>query len=316
MGTGRRTVRSLVAKLTSAVASEREKAEAVAELRLLSKHDGGSGGGDGEGDDYRLAIAEAGAIPILVGVLRSEDATLQEDAATTILNLSIFAPNRELIMSVRGLSDALVHVLRFGGTPSAVRNAAATIYSLLINEPFRPILGSKPEIVAALVDLLRSPDGGPRTTRDALRALFVMALYPLNRPKLVDSGLVPALFSVLISTTIVGIADDATALAAQVAGCPESLDAFRAVHGIAVLVALLEGGSGRARENAASALLNLARCGGDDAVREILAVDCVVSAATDLVAAGSERARSKASALLSVLLVHDTVHPLGDASDY
>ncbi|XP_031505170.1 U-box domain-containing protein 1 [Nymphaea colorata] len=316
MGTRRRTVRSLVAKLTRAATPDREQAEAVAELRLLSKVDGGSGGGNADGDDYRLAIAEEGAIPFLVGALRSEDATLQENAITTLLNLSTLAPNRELIMSARGLSDAILHVLRFGATSSAVRNAAATVYSLLIDEPFRPILGSKPEIVSAVVDLLRSPDAGPMTTKDALRALFVMALYPLNRPKLVDSGVVPALFSLLISSPIAGIVDDATAVAAQVAGCTESLDAFRAVSGIRVLVALLESGSGRAKENAASALLNLARCGGDEAVREILTVDSVVAAATDLVDVGSERARSKASALLSILGVQDILHPLSDGSNY
>lgn len=192
--------------LRSSSSSEEAQKDAVCELRLLAKW----------GDDQRISIVQAGAVPYLLDHLYSSNAKLQENAITALLNLSIYTPNREVIMSSRGALDAIVHCLTAGRSLEGKQNAAAAIFSLLVVESYRPIVGERPEAIRALLDLIRQ--GNPKCTRDALKTLFLLALYPLNRPKLVSAGVVPVIFSLLMNAGM-GILEDATAVIAQVAGC-------------------------------------------------------------------------------------------------
>ncbi|GMP41128.1 hypothetical protein CsSME_00011330 [Camellia sinensis var. sinensis] len=275
----RRTIKTLVTKLGSV--SEQTRTEALCELRLISKHDAES----------RPLIADAGAILYLAEALYSTSSIPQENATATLLNLSI--SSRETLMSTRGLLDALSHVLRNPTSSSSAESAAATLYSLLIVDDYRPIIGSKRDIVYALVDI------------DALKALFGIALYPLNRATIIELGAVPHLFSLVVKDGRVGVVEDATAVIAQIAGCEEAKDAFRKVSGIGVLVDLLDpstGSSGRTKENSVSALLNLVQCGGEqvaNTVRETgVALDGGIA---DVAKNGSSKGKSKAIALLKVL---------------
>ncbi|ERN16297.1 hypothetical protein AMTRI_Chr01g105010 [Amborella trichopoda] len=287
------TVQSLVKKLSNRPSDETQS-ETIAELRLLSKHD----------DHSRLLIAEAGAIPFLVSALYSPNPTTQLNAITTLLNLSILPENRTQLLSAHGFLDALTHLLSHPLSPFSLQNGAATIHSILLTEAYRPIIGDKPNITSALLNAIRRPTS-PRSIKDSLKALFALSLYPLNRPKLVEQGIVPVLFSLLINSHSNGLIEDASAVLAQVAGCYESGEAFRKVSGIRVLVDLMETGSIRARENAASALLNLAQSAGEKVIDEIREIENSSAVITTLVGSGSERGRSKASALLTMLLVQE-----------
>jgi hypothetical protein len=177
-------------------------------------------------------------------------------------------------MSSPGILDALAAAMR-AEEYAAAHHAAATVASLLCVDAYRPIVGAKRPLLAALVALLRGSGRGTRATKDALKALFGVALYPLNRAALVELGAVRALFALVMKDGRTGIVEDATAVVAQVAGCAESLGAFAGVSGVRILVDLVESGgaaTGRARENAASALLNLVMAGGERAVAAVLAV--------------------------------------------
>lgn len=292
MDVKRTTAESLVNQLRSSSSSEEVQKEAVCELRLMAKWS----------DDHRISIAQAGAVPYLLDHLYTPDAKLQENAITALLNLSIYAPNREVIMSSRGALDAIVHCLTAGRSLEAKQNAAAAIFSLLVVENYRPIVGDRPEIIRALLDLIRL--GNPKCTKDALKTLFHLALYPLNRPKLVSAGVVPVIFSLLMNAAM-GIVEDATAVIGLVAGCSESREAFKKIFGVEVLVDLLDTGSPRGQENAASALLNLAQCGGEQVVEDILDVQIAMPALSVLLSTGTPRCKSKVSALLKLLLVHE-----------
>ncbi|KAL2326356.1 hypothetical protein Fmac_025414 [Flemingia macrophylla] len=198
----------------------------------------------------------------------------------------------------------LLHLL-----PAAVQSAAAAIHSLLSSvDDYRPLVGSKREIVYALIDILRSHvSSPPRTIKDALKALFAIALHPLNRPSMVNLAVVPALFSLVVKDGRVGIVEDATAVIAQVAGCDDAVLAFRKISGLGVLADLLDlstASSMRTKENAVSALLNLVRCGGEEVVADVR--DVVAFGSLDGVAdvrdSGSSKGRSKAAELLRLLL--------------
>lgn len=292
----RRAVKTLVSKLTSV--SEQTRTEAICELRLLSKND----------PDSRPLIADANAVPLIAESLYSPVVILQENATATLLNLSI--SSKDHLMSSHGVLDALSHALRHPATPFAAQCAAATIFSLLSVDSFRPIIGHKRDIIFGLVEIVRGQGSAARSIKDALRALFGVALYPLNRAQMVELGAVQALFSLVVKDGRVGLVEDATAVIAQVAGCEESWEVFKKCLGIEMLMDLLDnatGSSSRTKENAAAALLNLVQCGGEEVaidVREKLETR-VVEGIVDVVQNGSEKGRSKAVALLKALDARD-----------
>lgn len=292
-------VEELVSKLSSV--SEETRTEALCNLRRISKDD----------PESRPLIFDAGALPYLSEILLSPSHVLQENAAATLLNLSIF--DRRPLMSTPGLLDSLSHTLRhhhLSSSPSAVQSAAATLFSLLVVDSYRPVIGSKRDIVFALVDIVRTPRSNPRSVKDAMKALFGITLCPSNRPTVIGLGAAASLFSLVVKDGRLGVLEDATAVIAQIAGCDEAEDAFRRVSGIGVLMDLLDpatGSSDRTKENAVSALLNLVQCGGED---EEVSDDLksteskrVLDGIKDVAENGSLKGKNKALALLKILHV-------------
>ncbi|XP_051122950.1 U-box domain-containing protein 11 [Andrographis paniculata] len=292
----RRAIKTLVGKLTSV--SEQTRTEAICELRLLSKNDA----------DSRPLIAEANAVPLIAESLYAPAVILQENAAATLLNLSI--SSKDHLMSSHGVLDALSHALRHPATPFVAQCAAATIFSLLSFEPYRPIIGHKRDIIFGLVEIVRSQGSAARSIKDALRALFGVALYPLNRAQMVELGAVQALFTLVVKDGRVGLIEDATAVIAQVAGCEESWEVFKKALGMEVLMDMLDNATGssfRTKENVISALLNLVQCGGQEVANDVKGKmeSRVVDGIVEVAESGSEKGKSKAVALLKALDIRD-----------
>lgn len=177
-----------------------------------------------------------------------------------------------------------------------------------MEETYRPIVGSKRDIIYALIDIIRYPDSPSRSVKDGLKALFGLALYPLNRSTLVEFGAVAALFGLVVEDGRVGVVEDSTAVIAQVAGCEESLEAFKGVCGIRVLMDLLDPGTGwtsRIKENAISGLLNLVQCNGVEVEEEIRGLDLdlelVLEGLREVGRSGSAKGKRKAEVLVKVL---------------
>ncbi|KGN47768.1 protein spotted leaf 11 [Cucumis sativus] len=289
-----RAVSTLVSRLSSV--SEQIRCESLSELRLMTKNDAQS----------RSLIVHAGALPYLSETLYSSSHLPQEDAAATLLNLSI--SSREALMSTHGLLDAISHVLSHhnsSSSSSAVQSCAATLHSLLVVDEYRPIIGSKRDIIYSLVDILKYRKSPQRSIKDALKALFGIALHQSNRSTMVDLGVIPPLFSLVVVGGHAGIVEDASAVVAQVAGCEESELAFRRVSGLGVLVDLLDSGTGsslRTKENAVSALLNLAKWGGDRAAEDVKDLGSgILSEIADVAVNGSEKGKTKAVELLKMV---------------
>ncbi|EES04241.1 hypothetical protein BDA96_03G463400 [Sorghum bicolor] len=291
------TARVLVGRLRGAVATldGAAAAAAVSEIRLVSKTD----------PEIRAPLADAGAVPLLAAQLQHASPAAV-DAAAALLNISISA--RDQVASAPGVLDALTSALRSG---DAAHHAAAVVHSLLCGgagaggEANRAAVCARRPLLSALVALLRAPPS-TRATKDALKALFGVALYPPSRATLVSLGVVQALFALVMTDARNGIVEDATAVVAQVAGCAESLEAFRWVSGVRILLDFVEPGGAatpRQRENAAAALLNLVVAGGEAAAAEVVAVggaeETVREFAED--SAATPRGKAKAEALLRAL---------------
>ncbi|KAL9241942.1 hypothetical protein vseg_015994 [Gypsophila vaccaria] len=275
------TIQSLVRKLTSRSVEDRRAG--VTEIRTLSKRS----------TDNRILIAEAGAIPYLVSLLTSDDITTQENAVTSILNLSIYENNKELIM-LAGAIPSIVQVLR-NGTMEARENAAATLFSLSLADENKIIIGASGAI-SALVELLKS--GRPRGKKDAATALFNLCIYQGNKGRAVRAGIISALMKMLTDSSGTMV-DEALTILSVLAGHQEAKSAIVKASTIPVLIDLLRTGLPRNKENAAAILLALCK-------RDVDNLSCLsrLGAAiplTEMTRSGTERAKRKATSLLELI---------------
>ncbi|KMT08005.1 hypothetical protein BVRB_6g144830 [Beta vulgaris subsp. vulgaris] len=274
-------IQALVRKLSSRSVEDRRTA--VTEIRSLSKRS----------TDNRILIAEAGAIPVLVNLLTCDDVVTQENAVTSILNLSIYENNKELIM-LAGAIPSIVQVLR-NGTMEARENAAATLFSLSLADENKIIIGASGAI-PALVELLQS--GSPRGKKDAATALFNLCIYQGNKGRAVRAGIIAALMKMLTESNGTMV-DEALTILSVLAGHQEAKIAIVQACTIPVLIDLLRTGLPRNKENAAAILLAL--CKRDS---ENLACLSRLGAAiplTEITKSGTERAKRKATSLLELL---------------
>lgn len=274
----RTKIETLLCKLTSS--SPEDQRAAAGEIRLLAKRNA----------DNRVAIAEAGAIPLLVGLLSTPDSRTQEHAVTALLNLSICEDNKGSIIS-SGAVPGIVHVLK-KGSMEARENAAATLFSLSVVDENKITIGASGAI-PPLVTLLS--EGTQRGKKDAATALFNLCIYQGNKGKAVRAGVVPTLMR-LLTEPDGGMVDEALAILAILASHPEGKAAIGSAEAVPVLVEVIASGSPRNRENAAAVLVHL--CAGDQQHLVEAKELGVRGALVDLAQTGTDRGKRKAAQLL------------------
>ncbi|XP_073131726.1 U-box domain-containing protein 4-like isoform X1 [Henckelia pumila] len=253
--------------------------KATEKIRLLAKHN----------MDNRLVIANCGVISLLVNLLHSEDSTVQENAVTALLNLSINDNNKTAIANADAI-EPLIHVLRTG-SPEAKENSAATLFSLSVIEENKIKIGRSGAIVP-LVDLLGH--GTPRGKKDAATALFNLSINHENKARIVQAGAVRYLVDLM--DPAFGMVDKAVAVLSNLATIHEGRASIGQEGGIPVLVEVVELGSGRGKENAAAALLQL--CTNSSRFCNMVLQEGAVPPLVALSQSGTPRAREKAQQLL------------------
>ncbi|XP_058729229.1 U-box domain-containing protein 16-like [Vicia villosa] len=283
----RMTASFLVNKLTLTNSME-DTNGVVYELRVLAKTD----------SESRACIAEAGAIELLVRFLSyevgSNNPSLQVNAVTTILNLSILEANKIKIMESDGALNGITEVLRAGATWEAKSNAAATVFSLTGVVAFRKRLGRKTRVVSGLVELAKSGPEGAK--RDALAAILNLASDRETVARLVESGAVQ-----MTAEIMPGMPEEAVTILEAVVKRGGLVAVAAAFMGIKKLGKVLREGSERARESAAATLVTMCRKGGSEIVTELAGIHGVERVIWELMAVGSVRGRRKAATLLRIL---------------
>jgi hypothetical protein len=274
-------IETLLTKLSSS--SPEDQRSAVGEIRLLAKRNA----------DNRVAIAEAGTIPLLVRHLSTPDSRTQEHAVTALLNLSICEDNKGIIISSNAV-PGIVNVLK-KGSMEARENAAATLFSLSVIDENKITIGSSGAI-PPLVNLLN--EGTQRGRKDAATALFNLCIYQGNKGKAVRAGLVPTLMRLLTEQNG-AMVDEALAILAILASHPEGKTAIGGAEAVPVLVEVIGSGSTRNRENAAAVMVHL--CGGDQQYLIEAHKLGVMSALVDLAQNGTDRGKRKAAQLIDRL---------------
>ncbi|KAM7280489.1 hypothetical protein ACFE04_007623 [Oxalis oulophora] len=275
----RTKIEILLRKLTSG--NPEDQRSAAGEIRLLAKRNA----------DNRVAIAEAGAIPLLVGLLSKADSRTQEHAVTALLNLSICEDNKGSIVS-SGAVPGIVHVLK-KGSMEARENAAATLFSLSVVDENKVTIGGSGAI-PPLVILLS--EGTQRGKKDAATALFNLCIYQGNKGKAIRAGVVPTLMQLLTEPggTMV---DEALAILAILASHPEGKTAIGSAEAVPVLVEVIGNGSPRNKENAAAVLVHLCHSADQQYLTEAKELG-VMGPLVDLAQNGTDRGKRKAAQLL------------------
>lgn len=274
-------IEAIVRNLSSRSIEERRAA--VSEIRSLSKRS----------TDNRILLAEAGAIPILVGLLTSEDNVTQENAVTSILNLSIYENNKGLIM-LANVVPSIVQLLRVG-TMATRENAAATLFSLSLANEYKITIGASGAI-PALVNLLEN--GSVRGKKDAATALFNLCIYQRNKGRAVRAGIIGVLLKMLSDSSSCMV-DEALTILSVLASQQEAKGAIVKASTIPLLIDLTRTGLPRNKENATSILLSL--CKRDNENLACISRLGAVIPLMELAKNGSERAKRKAKSLLEHL---------------
>ncbi|KAG6499886.1 hypothetical protein ZIOFF_039697 [Zingiber officinale] len=259
-----------------------EQRSAAGELRLLAKQNA----------DNRICIAEAGAIPLLVSLLCTNDIRLQEHAVTAILNLSICEENKGKII-ICGAVPGIVHILKTGST-EARENAAATLFSLSVVDRNKVIIGESGAI-PPLVLLLR--EGSQRGKKDAARALFNLCIYQGNKGRAIRAGVIQTLMTLLLDPEG-AMMDEALAIMANVSSHPEGKAAITAAEALALLVKVIRSGSTGNKENAAAVLVHL--CNGEKQQQHLaeLQEQEMMVPLQEMLQNGTDRGKRKAAHLL------------------
>ena len=283
----RMTASFLVNKL-SALESMEAATGVVYELRVLAKTD----------HDSRACIAEAEAIPLLVRYLGSavglKHSSLQVNAVTTLLNLSILEENKTRIMETDGALNGIIEVLRSGATWEARGNAAATIFSLTGVHAHRKKLGRKARVIKGLMELAK--EGPTSSRRDALAAILNLAGEREIIGKLIESGVVQ--MSVELMDRLPEEAVTILELVVKRGGFIAIAAAYSAVKKLGMV---LRDGSERVQESAAATLVTICRKGGLELVTELASLPGIERTIWELMATGTMRSRRKASTLLRIL---------------
>ncbi|XP_061968843.1 U-box domain-containing protein 3-like [Populus nigra] len=271
-------VKKLVEGLKSL--SNEVQTKAAEELRLLAKHD----------MENRIIIGHSGAIRPLLSLLSSKVKLTQEHAVTALLNLSINEDNKAIIAEA-GAIEPIIHVLR-SGNDGAKENSAAALFSLSVLEEYKAKIG-RSGAVKALVDLLSS--GTLRGKKDAATTLFNLSIFHENKARIVQAGAVKYLVELMDPVT--GMVDKAVALLANLSTIGEGRLAIAKAGGIPLLVEVVESGSQRGKENAASILMQL--CLSSPKFCTLVLQEGAVPPLVALSQSGTPRAKEKAQQLLS-----------------
>ncbi|KAK9012119.1 hypothetical protein V6N11_040188 [Hibiscus sabdariffa] len=272
-----------VKKLVDALKSTSVDAqrEATAQLRLLAK----------QNRDNRIKIASCGAISLLVDLLYSPDTKTQENAVTSLLNLSNIDSNKIAIINANAI-EPLIHVLETG-SPVAKENTAATLFSLSVIEDNRVKIG-RSGAIRPLVDLLGK--GTPRGKKDSATTLYNLSRCHENKARMVQAGAVRYLVDLMQPST--GMVDKAVILLAKLATIFEGRTAIGEEGGIIpMLIEVVELGSTRGKENAAAALLLLCTC--RKRYCNLVLRKGAIPPLLALSRSGTPRAKEKAQALVS-----------------
>ncbi|PWZ26079.1 U-box domain-containing protein 18 [Zea mays] len=282
----------LMARLSSGAPEEQKKA--TYEARKLSKRN----------VFYRACLVEADAVPWLLHLLSSTDASVQDNSVAGLLNLSKHPAGRLALVEAGGLG-LVVDAVNVAAKVEARQNAAAILFYLSSNLEYCEEISRMPEAVPTLVRLAR--EGAYRGRKNALVSLYGLLQCADAHGRAVSAGAVDALAGLLGSSAgDDDLALDAVALLARLAEQPAGA---RAVMESSELVTRLvdlfgEAASRSAKEHCVALLALLGRHCGDKVLTLLGKLPGLMPALYAVIADGTPQAGKKARWLVNEIHRH------------
>lgn len=272
------------------------KKQAVKDLRLLTKQKTSVRAFIGQNPD---------AIPKLLTVLSTpgldDDREVQEDAVTTVLNLSIFDSNKRILGDDLQTIPFLIDALKTG-TMQTRGNAAAALFSLSALDSNKIKIGEL-GAMRPLIELLEY--GSLEAKKDAANAIFNLCTNYENRTRAVRDGIAGVLLLIIMDKLLVG---ELLAILALVSGDKKAAEEIVDVDGVSYLLEILrESSCAQNKENAVVVLYSIC-VDHRMKLREIGEEETLHGTISDLVNTGTSRARRKATGILERLrkMAHNT----------
>ncbi|VAI17780.1 unnamed protein product [Triticum turgidum subsp. durum] len=189
----------IVAQFSTGSTEERRKA--TSEARKLSKHS----------VFYRALFVEANAVPWLLCLLSCMDASVQDNAVASLLNLSKHPGGRTALVEAGGIG-LVVDIVNVGSKAETQQNAVAILFYLSSNAEYAEEIGRFPEAIPTLVRLIK--EGAHRGRKNAMVSLYGLLQSPSNHAKAVAAGAVVVLAGLLSSDRDGDLACDTVSLLA------------------------------------------------------------------------------------------------------
>ncbi|CAN6182145.1 unnamed protein product [Urochloa humidicola] len=289
-GAARLAVAYIVAQISTGSTAERRRA--TCEARKLCKHSA----------FYRGCLVDANAVPWLLCLLSSTDASVQENAVASLLNLSKHPRGRAALFEAGGVG-LVVDVINVGARAEARQNAAAVLFYLSSDAEHAEEIGRIPESIPTLVQLIR--DGAHRGRKNAMVSLYGLLQCASNHGKAVAAGAVDAL-AALLAADRDDLAGDAVALLARLAEHPVGAQAVLARPGLVarVVEALATSASRSGKDHCVALLVSLCRHGGEKVVALLGRMPGLMASLYTLVADGSPQTCKRARVLLNMIHRH------------
>ncbi|KAE8803790.1 U-box domain-containing protein 19 [Hordeum vulgare] len=290
-GAARLAVSYIVAQFATGSTEERRKA--TCEARKLSKHS----------MFYRALFVEANAVPWLLCLLSCMDASVQDNAVASLLNLSKHPGGRTALVEAGGIG-LVVDIVNVGAKAETQQNAVAILFYLSSNAEYAEEIGRFPEAIPTLVRLIK--EGAHRGRKNAMVSLYGLLQSPSNHAKAVAAGAVVVLAGLLSSDRDGDVACDTVSLLARIAEQPAGSQAVLARAGlVARLVEFLAASSSRSgKDHCVGLLVMLCRHGGEKVVALLGRMPGLMGSLHSLVADGSPATCKKARSLISMIHRH------------
>ncbi|KAK7347006.1 hypothetical protein VNO80_21530 [Phaseolus coccineus] len=270
--------------------TQEQKQKAAYEIRVLARTN----------IFNRTCLIEVGIVTPLLELLASaSDKSTQENVISALLKLSKHPNGQQNIITSGGLT-VILSVLKNGVSLEVRQVAAAVMFYLSSVKEHRKIIGENPEVIPALVELVK--EGTTCGRKNAVVAIFGLLLFPRNHQRVIAAGAVPALLHILASSDKEELVVESLAVLAALA---ENADGARTIFegsALALITGMLRSVTSRVgKEHCASILLSLCVNVGAEVVAVLAKDPLVMPSLYSLVTGGSCQGAKKARFLIKVI---------------
>ncbi|KAI4336597.1 hypothetical protein L6164_015106 [Bauhinia variegata] len=269
----------------------KRKCKVVEQLRLLLRDD----------EEARTFMGANGFVEALLQFLQSAvhegNVMAQESGAMALFNLAVNNNRNKEIMLTKGVLSLLEEMV---SNSSSCGCATALYLNLSCLEEAKPIIGMS-QAVHFLNQILQA-DTELQCKQDALHALYNLSTAPSNIPKLLSSGIINGLQS-LLSGQDCTWTEKCIAVLINLAASQLGKEEIISTPGvISALAGILDTGELIEQEQAASCLLIL--CKGNEKCSQMVLQEGVIPALMSISVNGTSRGREKAQKLLILFREH------------